>query len=215
MLPQSFWSAAWSAATRSVVSLGHSSRHRLVPGVSAAWVLSLARCVGHRGACSTCSGLGEWCQSPEVSGGCCQSHRRHAIGVISHTYPSGRAPTAGAHLTDSGLGQKLPTGAGSPVRQPTPRYQSFGYGGPLARLRRQHWQNLYQMCRKYFRLEVFLSSFVHVKIKSSYMRWPKQLLKLVYPQHDLLQHIFTVPHRWSSMLVKLKVAWDQPWSSRS
>lgn len=49
MLPQSFWCAAWSAATRSVVSLGHSSHHWLVPGASAAWVLSLARCVGHRG----------------------------------------------------------------------------------------------------------------------------------------------------------------------
>lgn len=27
--------------------------------------------------------------------------------------------------------------------------------------------------------------------------------------------IFTVPCRWSSMLVKLKVAWDQPWNSQS
>lgn len=131
MLPQSFWSAAWSAATRSVVSLDHRSRRWPVPGVSAAWVLSLARCVGHRGACSTCSGLGDWCQSPEVSGGCSQSHLRHVVRAISHTYPSGRAPTAATPLTDGGLGQKLPTGAGSPVRQPTPRYQSFGYGGPL------------------------------------------------------------------------------------
>lgn len=195
MLPQSFWSAAWSAATRFIVSLDHGSHHQLVPGVSAIWVLSLVRCVGHCSisACSTCSGLGEWRQSPDVRGGCSQSHLRHGVRVVSRTYQSGGGPTAAAHLTDGPFDQKLPSGASGPLRQPTPGYQLFGYGDPLARLRYQNWQNLYQKRKKYFRTEIFLSSFVHVKIKSSYMRWPKQLLKPVYPWRDLPQHVFTVP----------------------
>lgn len=215
MLPQSFWAVAWSTANRFIVLLDHSSHHQLPPGVSAVWVLPLTGSVGHRSSCSPCSGLGEWPQSLKVSGDCSQSPLRHSIRAVSCTHQSGRALTAAMHLTDRGFGQKLPSGAGSPVRQPLPCHQPFAYGSPLARLRYQNWQNCYQKCKRYFRPEVFLSSFIHLKIKLSYMRWPKQLLKLVYPWHDLLQLIFAVPCRWSSMLAKLKVAWDQPWNSQS
>lgn len=43
----------------------------------------------------------------------------------------------------------------------------------------------------------------------------KAAVKAGLPTAWPTEAIFTVPCRWSSMLVKLKVAWDQPWSSQS
>lgn len=48
-------------------------------------------------------------------------------------------------------------------------------------------------CKKYFGLEILLNSFVHKKTNTSYIRWPKQLIKLVYPQHDPLQPFSLFP----------------------
>lgn len=204
----------WSAATRFIVSSGHSSHHLLIPGVSAAWVPVTCGTWGAPQPCSTRSGLvalvtwSPWWLFLGPPEECPQGR--------SSRVRSGGAPTAPTHLTDGTFGQKLLAGAGNPVRQPPPDYQPFGCGGsPLARLRHQNRQNLYQKHKSYFRLEIFLSSSVHVKIKSSCKRWLKKPLKLVNPRGDLLQQVFTVPCRWSGMSVKLKVAWDQPWNSRS
>lgn len=201
MLPQSLWCAAWSAATRSIVSLEHSSHHWLIPGVSAIWVLAL---------------WDVWVTAalavPVLDLESGTSHLKAVVAVPRATWgmPS-------LILLTAVLARNCPTRAGSHVPAASaslPVICSLMAAFLLTSGTRT--DRIYTgKTQKYFRPEIFLNSSIHVKIKSSYVRWPKQLLKLVYQQHHLLQHIFTVPCRWSITLVKLKVAWDQPWNSQS